>query len=88
MAARLRLRHQEEVRAKIQASQIINRLQKAFAGEIELTPVQVSVGKLLLDKALPNLQAVELTGDAENPVEHKHTVALSPEDAYKKMLGI
>jgi hypothetical protein len=61
-------RHQDDVRAKIQASQIINRFYKAFEGEIELTSVQVNIGKVLLDKALPDLKAIEHTGDADNPL--------------------
>jgi len=56
-------RHQEDVRAKIQASQIINRLMSAFDGTIELSQTQVNIGKTLLDKALPDLKAMELSGD-------------------------
>ncbi|MBO6901384.1 MAG: hypothetical protein JJ864_08560 [Rhizobiaceae bacterium] len=70
MPARVRkIRHDEETRAKIQAAAIINRFQKCIDGEVELSAQQVSCGKTLLDKALPNLQAVEL--DAE----HKHDVS-------------
>jgi hypothetical protein len=54
-------RHQDDVRAKIQASQIINRLYNAFQGEIELTAIQVNIGKTLLDKVLPDLKAIEQT---------------------------
>jgi hypothetical protein len=53
-------RHQDDVRAKIQASQIINRLQSAFDGKIELSQVQVNIGKTLLDKALPDLKSIEV----------------------------
>lgn len=55
-------RHQDDVRAKIQAAQIINRLQSAFDGTIELSQIQVNIGKTLLDKALPDLKAIEHTG--------------------------
>lgn len=63
MAARLNNRHQDMVRAKIQASQIINRLQKHVDGEAEMTPTQIQASKILLDKSLPNLQATEITGE-------------------------
>jgi hypothetical protein len=56
-------RHQDDVRTKIQASAIITRLTSAFHGEIELTQVQVNIGKTLLDKALPDLKAMELSGE-------------------------
>jgi hypothetical protein len=61
-------RHQEDVRKKIQASQIINRFYKAFEGEIELSAIQVNIGKSLLDKVLPDLKAIEMSGDNEAPM--------------------
>ena len=61
-------RHQDDVRAKIQASAIITRLYSAFEGTIELNSTQVNIGKLLLDKALPDLKSIEHSGDAENPL--------------------
>ena len=54
-------RHQDDVRAKIQASQIINRLYGAFQGDVELSAIQVNIGKTLLDKVLPDLKAIEQT---------------------------
>lgn len=59
-------RHIDDVRAKIQASQIVNRLTKCAMGEIDLTPSQVNAAKTLLDKVLPNLQAVDLTVEKDN----------------------
>lgn len=55
-------RHPEEVRNKIQASALINRLQDAVDGKAELTAVQVNAAKALLNKVLPDLKATELTG--------------------------
>lgn len=70
MAPRVRkIRHDEETRAKIQTTQIINRFQACVMGKVELSPAQVRAGKALLDKALPNLQAVDLTA------EHTHDVS-------------
>jgi hypothetical protein len=64
-------RHQDDVRAKIQASLIINRFTDAFNGTIDLTQTQVNCGKTLLDKALPDLKAIEHSGE----IEHKVTLA-------------
>ena len=58
-------RHQEDVRAKIQASNIIHRLNQGFTGEIELTNEQINIGKVLLNKVLPDLKAVEHSGEIE-----------------------
>ena len=69
MAARLRLHHQDEVRAKIQSSQLINRLTNHAFGEVELTATQIKAIEILLRKSVPDLQAIQLSGDSEHPVE-------------------
>ena len=74
MAARLRGHHSEEVRSKIQASQLINRLQCCALEDLELRPDQLKAIEILLKKSLPDLTAVEISGDPENPVSLKATV--------------
>lgn len=61
MAARLRPHHQDEVRAKIQASQLINRLTDHVLGKVDMTPTQVQAANILLKKSLPDLQAIDLS---------------------------
>lgn len=69
MAARLRPRHQDEVRAKIQASQLINVLQNHALGTLEeLSPSRIKAIEILLKKSLPDLSAIELTGDDGGPI--------------------
>jgi len=63
MAARLRRSHQEDVRAKIQTSQLINRLTDHALGVVELSATQVRAIEILIKKTLPDLQTVELTGE-------------------------
>lgn len=64
MAARVRkIQHDDETRAKIQAAQIINRFTKCLMGEVELDAQQVSCGKSLLNKVLPDLSAVSMDGE-------------------------
>lgn len=71
MPARVKkIRHDDETRAKIQAAQIINRFHACLMGKIVLDPQQVSVGKALLNKVLPDLSSVELGGDPNNPLHH------------------
>lgn len=62
----LRPERQEEVRAKIQASHIVRRLQQCGDGEIELTAQQVKAYQILLDKSVASLQATELTEVSKN----------------------
>ena len=67
MAARkLRKFHTEETRAKIQASQLINRLTDHALGKIELSATQVQSIKILLGKSIPDLQSITLEGTGEN----------------------
>ncbi len=69
MAARLNRMHSEQVRAKIQASVLIDRLQKHVTGEIEMTPSQITAAQVLLDRSVPKLSQIQHTGDADNPVQ-------------------
>ena len=74
MAARLRAKHQDEIRTKIQTSQLINRLQECGLGELELRHDQLRSIEILLKKSLPDLSQIELSGDEDNPVNLKHVV--------------
>lgn len=60
MAARMRKTHQDDVRAKIQASYYIGRLHEHILGKKEMTESQIRAAKILLDKSLPNLSDVKL----------------------------
>lgn len=71
MAARLRANHQDDVRKKIQASQLVNRLTNHALGEIEMSPTQVRAAEVLLRKTLPDLSQVQ--GPGENG-EHRMAV--------------
>jgi hypothetical protein len=71
MAARLNLRHQQMVRDKIQASQLLNRLENHALGECELSATQIKAIEILLRKVLPDLSAIQVDGDGEGgPVRH------------------
>jgi hypothetical protein len=62
--------HQDDVRKKIQASQLINVLQDhALSGEGELSPTRMKAIEILLKKSLPDLSSIELTGNGDNPVQ-------------------
>ncbi len=55
MAARLNPRHQEMVREKIRASQLVNRLEDHVFGEVEMTSTQVTAALGLLKKCVPDV---------------------------------
>ena len=67
MAKRLNLTHDEETRRKIRTSQLINRLMGHVNGKIPMENSQVNAAKILLAKCLPDLSAIELSGNSDNP---------------------
>jgi hypothetical protein len=59
VAARTRkIRHDENTRLKIQASQLIHRLNDHALGKVRMESSQVRAAEVLLRKSLPDLQAV------------------------------
>jgi hypothetical protein len=75
MAARLNRRHQDMVRDKIQASQLINRLTDHALGLIELSTTQIKAIEILLSKSLPSLTAIEHSGEIETKAPAEMTDA-------------
>ena len=70
MAARtVKIRHDEETRAKIRTSQLINRLEDHILNDLDLNPTQVTAALGLLKKTLPDLANVELSGDSDKPFQ-------------------
>jgi hypothetical protein len=66
MAARLNNRHQQSVKDKIQASQLVNLLQNHALDGTEVTPTRLDAAKFLLNKVLSNApteQYTELGGE-------------------------
>ena len=66
MAARTRkIRHDDETRAKIKTSQLINRLSAHVLGKVDMKPTQVTAALGLLKKTIPDLssQSVDLNGN-------------------------
>jgi len=77
-------RHHEDTRKKIQAAQLINRLQTHVLSNSPLLDAsQVNAAKTLLNKVLPDLSAVQMSGDPDKPVKHvieQHIIDHRPAD--------
>ena len=74
MAARIRLQHQDEVRARIQASQLVNRLTNHALGKLKkkgMDASQVTAALGLLKKCLPDLNSVEHSGPNGGEIDIK-----------------
>ncbi len=76
MAARNTLWTPEIVRQRIQASQIMNRLQDHILGLVELSPTQIRAAEILLRKTVPDLTAIQHSGTigVEKPEELNDSV--------------
>lgn len=79
MAARIRAKHQDEIRTKIQTSQLINVLENHALGISEDLPnSRLKAIEILLNKTLPNLQSTQIEGSGKNgEIEHNVTHGLS-----------
>jgi hypothetical protein len=67
--------HQADVRAKIQASQLIKALQDHALKGGEFEPTRLRAIEILLKKSLPDLVSVEHTGEGGGPIDHSLTVS-------------
>lgn len=69
MASRLNKRHQDMVRDKIRASQLINRLENHVLPNeetnetVDMAPTQITAALGLLKKVVPDLKATEFEGN-------------------------
>jgi len=60
----------ENWKERIKAGQLANRLMDCFEGKVELTNAQIKAADLLFRRIEPELNKVEVSGDAEKPIVH------------------
>ena len=79
MATRKQLWHPDETKKRIQASQLINRLQEnALAEKETMTAGQIASATSLLDRVIPKLKAVEHSGEVGVTVVRKTVYEAKP----------
>jgi hypothetical protein len=68
--------HQEDVRKKIQVSQLLNVLQNHALGRSEeLSPTRMKAIEILLRKSMPDMASVTISGNSDQPLQHVVTWA-------------
>jgi len=73
MAARKRkIQQDEQTKRRIQASQLLNRLELFVNNKIELSAAQVQAAKVVIGKSIPDLKAIEHTGTDGKSIVHEH----------------
>jgi septum formation inhibitor-activating ATPase MinD len=76
MAPRKALFHTEDVKAKIKASQLINRLTTHALSEAPIMDAsQVKAACALIDKVIPNMKYIEHAGPNGGPIRTEETGA-------------
>ena len=79
MAARRNPKHTEDTKKRIQASQLINRLQENALAEKEfMTPGQIASANSLLDRVVPKLKAVEHSGEVGVTINRRTVYEAKP----------
>lgn len=68
MAARIHRIHSEQVREKIRAGVLIDRLHKHAEGSLEMTASQIRAAEVLLDRSVPKLSQIQHSGDPKAPI--------------------
>lgn len=79
--------HPDEVRAKIRATELVNRLQSHIFDGLELTLSQVNAISILLRKCVPDLTSSAIVAD----ITHRYVVELPPmlsRDDWEKKYGV
>jgi hypothetical protein len=80
MAARTRrIQHDDATRARIQTSQLVNRLQANGLGKLkaELSASQVKSIEILLRKTMPDMTATDITSKG-GPIQPVLNVSIAP----------
>jgi hypothetical protein len=74
MAARnKKINHDDKTKRLIRASQLLNRLNQFANGEIDMTQAQVNAARIVIGKEVPDLKAIEVRGNEEQPLVHVFT---------------
>lgn len=68
MAARKEPRNRDSSNKLIAATQLLNRLIKHANDEIEMSQTQINAAKIVIGKYIPDLKAIEISGDQNKPV--------------------
>ena len=77
MPARLNKRQATNTRSAIQVGLIVKHLEEHTLGKREMSNTQIAAARILLDKALPNLQATQISGEGGGPLEVWFNVRLT-----------
>lgn len=77
-------RYPESVRDKIRNAQLVDKLLKFIAGDLDMTGKQVDAALKLLNKTIPDLKAIEVRGT----ITHKAELTRESLDQQLRSLGL
>jgi len=82
--------HQDDVRKKIQAGQLIKTLQEHALGHSdEISKSRIKAIEILLRKSLPDLSSIELMGEGGGPIQTENTLNVGglPTDVLAQIMA-
>lgn len=71
MAARKNPKNRDSSNKLASATQLLNRLISHANGDIELTATQINAAKIVIGKYIPDLKAIEISGNSDKPLVHE-----------------
>lgn len=74
----------DEHRGKIRSAALLNALAEHAFGQRKMEATQVQAARILLAKVLPDISAVQISGDRDNPVNARMSVSWEAIDPEKK----
>ncbi len=75
MAARKhKIQQDDQTKRRIQASQLLNRLELFANGKVDMTSAQVLAARVVIGKSIPDLKSIEHSGTDGGPIQHSMTV--------------
>lgn len=81
-----KIRHDEETRLKIKASQLLNRLQGHAFNELQMSATQIKAAEICLRKVLPDLASVEHSGEVTHNFIEAPTVLTEEQWLQKRAI--
>lgn len=66
----------DEMRRRIKCTLLLKKLEDHALGEQEMSQTQIRAAEIVLRKAVPDLSAVQHSGDEDNPLQSIHKIEL------------
>ena len=74
--------YKQRIQERIDTGMIVGRLHKHIAGETEMSPTQIAAARILLNKTVPDMKALEIKGN----INHTNDIKSIPNDNLLRII--